>query len=237
MARSGIPQHRQLYELLRRHIIEGVYREGDLLPSENELCATYNLTRPTVRHALDTLVHEGYIKKQQGKGSIVSALPQGVGILSVAGTTSALGGRNLETRILQKPVIRPWPGSFMFTLSQTEKESGCIYMERLRLVDGKPVFFDINYLPNINLPRFTGRSFENRSLFDILRRHYGIEVRGGEQKLRAIGAAEQTAALLNLPEGAPVLFLERKFDTSRPDYYFYSAITCKTDELSVYGTF
>ena len=54
-------QYRKLYELLRKHILSGVYAEGSLLPSENELCATYGMTRPTVRHALDTLVKEGMI--------------------------------------------------------------------------------------------------------------------------------------------------------------------------------
>ena len=56
-----IPQYRKLYELLRKHIVEGIYEEGSLLPSENELCTTYQMTRPTVRHALDTLVKEGLI--------------------------------------------------------------------------------------------------------------------------------------------------------------------------------
>lgn len=74
-----IHQYRKLYELLRKHILSGVYAEGSLLPSENELCATYGMTRPTVRHALDTLVKEGMILKQQGKGSIVRKPPQTLG--------------------------------------------------------------------------------------------------------------------------------------------------------------
>ncbi len=86
-----IPHYRRLYELLRQYIIDGVYKEGDLLPSENELCKLHNLTRPTVRQALDALVRDGFIKKQQGKGSIVNPIPKGIGILSIEGTTSALG--------------------------------------------------------------------------------------------------------------------------------------------------
>jgi len=60
-----LPQYRKLYELLRKHILSGVYEEGALLPSENELCAAHNLTRPTVRHALDSLLREGLIIKKQ----------------------------------------------------------------------------------------------------------------------------------------------------------------------------
>ena len=56
-----VSQHKQLYEVLRKDIEEGVYSEGDLLPSENELCRTYGLTRPTVRQALISLSYDGYI--------------------------------------------------------------------------------------------------------------------------------------------------------------------------------
>ena len=48
---ENLPQYRKLYEVLRKRILTGVYLEGDLLPSENELCAAYEMTRPTVRHA------------------------------------------------------------------------------------------------------------------------------------------------------------------------------------------
>ena len=71
------PQYKRLYELLRKHINNGIYKEGDLLPSENELCVTHNLTRPTIRQALQELVNDGYIKKQQGRGSVVNPLPKG----------------------------------------------------------------------------------------------------------------------------------------------------------------
>ena len=183
-----LPQYRQLYEDLRKQIIDGIYKNGDLLPSENALCSQYGTTRQTVRQALDALLHEGMIRKHQGKGSIVTGPPKGIGILSISGTTSALGMHNLKTRILSKPAVIPWPEDFMFPLGEEVKMSGCIFLERLRLVDDVPVFYDINYLPNINLPRFCNRKFENKSLFDILRRAYRIEVTSGEQRIRAIRA-------------------------------------------------
>ena len=197
MAETGnIPQYRQLYELLRRHIEEGVYKEGDLLPSENELCTLHNMTRPTVRHALDTLVNDGFIKKHKGKGSIVSGNLKEIGILSIHGTTSAIGRENLQTKILNKPVVENWKEDFFFPLSKEEKESGCIRLERLRFVKDRPVFYDINYLPNINLPRFCSRSLDNKSLFETLRRYYHIEVTGGEQRIRAVPASRKVAGYL-----------------------------------------
>lgn len=237
MGRKETPQYRRLYELLRGLIEEGTYESGNLLPSENELCATHHLTRPTVRKALDMLVNEGFIIRQQGKGSIVQGLPKGIGILSLTGTTSAIGQDILRTKIIVKPRIMSWERAFGFELSERDRSLGCIHMERLRLINDKPVFYDITMIPNLNLPRFTSRTFEDRSLFDILRKHYQIEVKGGEQKIQAITADERILKHFSVKKNHPILRVDRKLDTSRADFSFFSQIYCNTENYSLIGRF
>ena len=234
---STVPRYRKLYEILRKHISENIYPEGGLLPSENELCRIHGVTRPTVRQALSKLVNEGYIRKHHGKGSIVKAVPKGIGILSIEGTTSSIGSNKLETRILTKPNIQSWQEPFFYDLSDTEKESGCIYLERLRIVDKVPIMYDLNYLPNINLPRFCTRQFENHSLFDMLRQNYGIEVTGGEQKIWAIRAEGKIAGYLQVSEGDPVVHMQRRLMTNRPSFQFYSSLYCSTERYFLFGSF
>lgn len=232
-----LPLHKKVYEQLRKHISNGVYNEGDLLPSENELCSLHGATRPTIRKALDRLSTEGFIVKQQGKGSIVKGTPKGIGILSLTGTTTAVGSEKLLTRIVTKPEIRAWEKAFSFEISDLEKELGCIFFERLRLINNKPVFFDTTMIPNINLPRFTQRNLENQSLFNILRENYDIEVSGGEQKIQAILADENMQQFFEIPDGSPILQLDRKISTNKPDFYFYSQVLCNSREYSLVGTF
>ena len=234
---AELPQYRKLYFILRNHIEEGIYKEGDLLPSENELCTVHNLTRPTVRHALDSLVNDGFIIKHKGKGSIVSAPLKEIGILSIQGTTSAVGKDSLETKIIDKPFVTKWPEPFFFELSSSEKESGCIILERIRYVASIPVFYDVTYLPNINLPRFCSMKFENRSLFQILSKHYQIDVTGGRQRFKAISADEKISRYLKIAKNKPILHLERKIETSRPNFVFYSSLYCNTEMYSLAGTF
>lgn len=234
---NSIPQYRKIYEILRRHILSGVYVEGNLLPSENELCTVYGSTRPTVRQALDFLVKDGLIVKKQGKGSIVRKPPLNIGILSIEGTASAIGREYLKTEILQKPVIRQWNDDFPFEISDLERESGCVYLERLRFVDEKPVFYDINHLPNLNLSRFTSRSLENKSLFETLRTHYQIQVTGGEQRLKATRCPVEIAHVLQIKKEEPVLYLERKMDTNREDFHIYSIIWFNSMNHTIYGRF
>lgn len=232
-----VSQHKQLYEVLRKDIEDGVYREGDLLPSENELCRTYGLTRPTVRQALISLSYDGYIITRQGKGSIVQSNPRGIGILSVAGTTAALRNKELRTVLLSKPRIQPWPKPFIYSLTEEEREVGCIYLERLRELEGRSIFYDVNYIPNMNLPRFKTKKFEDNSFFDILRQFYGIEIRGGEQRIRAIASSPRIAKHLSVEVGFPILHLERKLSTNRIEFYVYSSVYCNTDIDAIYGTF
>ena len=232
-----IPQYKKLYETLRKRILSGIYEEGSLLPSENELCAAHSMTRPTVRHALDTLVQDGFITRKQGKGSIVRKPPQEIGILSIAATSSAIEQQYLQTQILEKPGVRLWPEVFPFDLSDIEKNSGCIYMERLRFVNNQPVFYDINHLPNINLEWFTSHSLENKSLFEVLRTNYQIEVKGGEQKLRAIKATKKISKLLGIKTGDPVLYLERKLLTNREGFNIYSSIWFNSGKHAIFGSF
>jgi DNA-binding GntR family transcriptional regulator len=237
MAQREVPHYRRLYEKLRKLIEDGTYKTGDLLPSENELCAAHHLTRPTVRKALDMLVNDGFILRHQGKGSIVQGEPKGIGILSLAGTTSAIGKDHLTTRIIVKPRIISWNQAFGYEISERDKSLGCIYMERLRLISGRPVFYDITMIPNLNMPRFTSRSFENRSLFEILRRHYQIQVTGGEQKIQAVTADRRIREHFGVKRGHPILRLDRRLDTSRAGFSFFSQVYCNTIDYSLIGRF
>ncbi|MGQ1786056.1 MULTISPECIES: GntR family transcriptional regulator [unclassified Saccharicrinis] len=236
--KKELPPYKVLYEMLRRRITDGLYTKGDILPSENELCTTQHVTRPTVRKALDRLVHEGYIRKKQGKGSIVQGQPQGVGILSLSGTTSAIGKENLQTKIIIKPYLTQFDDdAFGFPVQDIEKEVGCYRLERLRIVNKLPVFYDITLVPNINTPRFASRNFENRSLFEIMRTAYQIEVTGGEQKLLAITADDKLQEYFKLKPGHPILRLDRKMETNKEGFFFYSQVYCNTADYGLYGTF
>jgi GntR family transcriptional regulator/GntR family frlABCD operon transcriptional regulator len=130
-----------------------------------------------------------------------------------------------------------WPEDFMFPLSQLEKESGCIYMERVRFLEDIPIFYDITFLANLNLPRITSRQFKNKSLFQILRDYYRIEIKSGEQRIKAIPANTKISRFLRLKKDQPVLHLERKMETNIPDLFLYSSIFCNTEKYSIFGRF
>lgn len=233
----------QKYQLiindLKRDILTGIYREGELLPSENELCLRYQVTRSTIRKALDTLVNEGYIFKHKGKGSIIHVRRNSLGLLSFKGFSDVLGKSRMKIRtlILQDPIIITWPRNFFFQLNEQEKEAGTIFLNRIRFVEEEPVMLEYTYLPNIDLPGFLDSPLVKDSLFTTLRRRYQVEVISLIQDIRAISADENTSSLLKIYPQAPILHIYRKYETSRPGLSIYSSLYCNTTKYFISNQF
>lgn len=223
------PLYKKLIEDLKKLIDDGKYKQGELLPSENDLCKTYHTTRPTVRQALSNLTNMGYIIRHHGKGSYVSEQRRGLGILSVSGVTAGVGGQNLKTVILEKPTKRDWPPELFYALSGEEQKAGCLFFSRLRYINNVPILFEETFITNLNLPRFTSRNFENRSFLKILNEHYQVEITGGEQKIWAIAAGKTKSKLLKLKADSPIVHMKRKLKTNIPDLNIYSWLYCNTE--------
>ncbi|MCF6361654.1 MAG: GntR family transcriptional regulator [Cyclobacteriaceae bacterium] len=234
---EAIPRHQAIYETIRKNIEDNTYPGDSLLPSENEMCARLEVTRPTARQALTRLENDGFIKRHQGKGSIVQKVHHRLGILSIKGVSQRLGAQgSLTTKIIKKPVVEPWPDDFMFELTPEERSLGCINMKRLRLIDDKPIIFDIVHLVNIDIPRFCQKKYEKRSLFSTLKNDYGIEVVNGEQNIRAINATKELAKHLQVVEKQAILHLEGAHYTSK-NLRIFSEAFCSSDRFYLHGSF
>lgn len=224
-----VPLYKKLIEDLKKSIAEGKFKKGDLLPSENDLCKTYNTTRPTVRQALSGLTNMGYITRRHGKGSIVAEPPRGLGILSVSGVTAGVGDLNLKTIILEKPIKRNWPPELMKDLNYAEQIAKCIYFTRVRIINDTIILYEETFLTDINLSRFTSRNLDNRSFLKILSEYYQVEVVGGEQKIWAVAADKPTAKILKITPGHPIVHMKRKLKTNVKDLNIYSWLYCNTE--------
>jgi DNA-binding GntR family transcriptional regulator len=229
------PAHYQkLYALLKSQIQVGNFKEGDLLPSENELSTTHNIARMTVRRALMELANEGYIKKVKGKGSIVCATRKSLGILSFKGFSEVVGAEHAaKTMMLRAPIEMAWPERFFYKLSPEEEEAGCIMFERVRFVDEDPVMLEYSYLPNQNLDDFCTRPLLDGSLFKTLNVRYHIDIESFEQDIRAIVADEIIAFHFKIKPLTPLVQIYRRYHTNVPDYYVYSLIYCNTEKYTI----
>ncbi|MBI4243695.1 MAG: GntR family transcriptional regulator [Planctomycetes bacterium] len=80
-----VPLYYKVKNDLKQKILNGVYKEGDLLPTEREICELYEVSRITVVKSLTELVNEGWINRRQGKGSFAAKPPEREAIASNIG--------------------------------------------------------------------------------------------------------------------------------------------------------
>lgn len=231
------PIYKVLFNNLKSQIDDGYYKKGDLLPSENDLCKLYSTTRPTVRQALGELARLGYIVRRHGKGSIVSEPKNGLGILSIKGSTAGVGKKNLRTEVLLKTQKTSWPSDFPYELSTAQLQAGCLYLTRLRHVNGLPTLYEETYITDINLPRFTMHNLEKNSLFETLNRYHKVEIKEGEQKIWAVAADKTVSGLLSIKPGKPILHMKRSMHTNKPNLIIYSFLYCNTEEYYIQDYF
>ncbi len=227
-----ITRYQEIQFMLKEKIQQGVYEIGDYLPSENELCNTFSITRTTVRKALDELLKEGFIEKKRGKGSRVKERRQSLGLLNVKGFSEAIG-QNVKTIFLQSPIVINWNRQLFFHVEKEELKEECIYFERLRCVGDEPVMLEKNWFSALPLPHFTTNQFIDGSFFKTLSQKYLIEITGSEHELRAESADSKTSGLLQIKTGSPVLHISVKFFTSNANLHIYSELYCNTSEFPV----
>ncbi len=225
-------KYQAIKEGLKKQIQQGVFKVGDYLPSESDLCTRFSITRTTVRKAMEELLKEGYIEKQQGKGSRVRERQTSLGLLTVKGFSEAVG-QNIQTEFLQKPVLSVWTSEILFPVSDHDKTEQCLFFERLRMVDNLPVVLERNWFSGAVLPDFLKTQFVEGSFFKTLSRKYLIEVIGSSQELRAERAENHFAEVMQMESGTPVLHISIRFVTNNPQLTIYSELYCNTKKYPV----
>ncbi|WP_373521676.1 GntR family transcriptional regulator [Aquiflexum sp.] len=228
-------KYKELQHLLKSQIIKGVYKEGDLLPSENVLSSEHDMTRTTVRQALQKMEDDGYIIKRKGKGSIVNLKKKRLGLLSFKGFSEVISHTDdkVNNQILEGPVLQNWSYDFFYPLSEAELEADCIFLHRLRFINQSPIMLEYTYIPNTDLPKFTETKLVSDSLFATLALNYDIEIMSMDQEVRAIKADAGLAAYLKTGLGEPILHAYRKYGTSRKDLFVYSSLFFNTESYAI----
>lgn len=205
---SPVPYYYQLAEILRRDLAKSSRGEVVQLPSENELAQRYNLSRATVRHALDSLEKEGWIYRQKGRRAFASYRRVQQDLTQLVSTTEDMKRRgwSLETRVVSCQLM-PAPA---YIAEQLELEQGAsIYkLCRLRIVNGEPLSVQTAHLPASLCPQFEQHDHTS-SLYRLLESHYGLKLWTAHEVLRARPASPYEADLLQVHECACMLYIER----------------------------
>lgn len=214
-------RHAQISQHIRDAIEQNAYSTGEKLPSEKELSVQFDVSRITVRRALQTLEHENLIQRKQGRGSFVCDPKAGQPALELTDFTEdmARAGRKASSKVLAKElVLAPQKVNFALGL---EKETKVLELTRLRLADEQPIAIDKTYLPVFYAQLIDGENLERETIYEILENKYDITIQRGCIKIKAVPLEAEWAEPLDTIEGAPTLQVERVSYTiqEKPVYY------------------
>lgn len=206
---SALPLWQQLAMVLRAAIEQGDLAPDQALPSEAELIDRYGVSRTVVREALAELVRSGHIYKIRAKGSFVSPKRPALRFIgSTLGSSEDLRatGKTVTTRVLA--TSEGPAGADEAAALRIEEGAPVIRLRRLRSVDGTPWLLVDTVLPKALFPGVAKANLENRSLYEHLRRHYGVTPTGADRWLEAVIPSGDQAELLGLGRGEPALGIE-----------------------------
>lgn len=229
------PLWMQLATVLRTAITNGRLLPDQALPSESELIDRFSVSRTVVREALAELVRRGLIYKIRAKGSFVSPASPALSFIgSTLGSSADLtaSGRTSSTRVLrQEEGIADTEEAATLSISAG---SDVVRLRRLRSVDGKPWLLVSTTLPRTLFPGLARANLENHSLYEHLRRHYGVSPAGADRWIQAVIPSTEEAELLQLEPGAPALCIESvTWDESGTRFELYRALH-RSDESRFY---
>lgn len=213
----------QMYSIIK-HKIEGHdWPVGSQIPTEDELCKTYDVSKATVRMAIAELVRNGYLKKLQGKGTFVTYPSPGLGIAMKTRLTEDMFGEgvNVKKVILVKGVKEPSED----VRAYLKIEDKIYYILCKRLVGNEPAYLEESFIPLSAFPEIEGEDVCQMSLYDLMQQGTEKGIFKVIQTIEITRLGEDAAAVLKTEEGSPGLLLHRLFVGPEGNPIAYTRLT------------
>lgn len=209
MTDNSIPRHQQIADQLREEIADEHFEPGDKLPSEKRLCEYFDVSRITVRQALTALENEGLIFKKQGIGAFVSKEKplQTLVHLTDFAEDMRRAGFTTSSELIRFEKTEPVM-DVNLTLA-LPPDHPLIRIDRVRMADGKPVAFDITWMPPSYGQLLMDEDLKTKTIYEILEDQYSIPILAGMYKFTACPADAYVAQHLNVNVNTALLRIDR----------------------------
>jgi GntR family transcriptional regulator len=204
---SKVPLYHQLKEQIRKNILSGGYKEGDLIPSERELSDQYDLSSTTIRRALNDLVQENFLERKAGKGTFVKLTKVKRDLRKVIGFTKNMQEMGLvpSTRVISKKTVNA--NYYVRRCLSLKKGSKIMRLQRLRMANDIPMMFETRYIRTDLCPGIEIEEL-NSSLWNVFEERYGLKPNRHSQNMNITIVSGRSANLLNLDEGTHVFLIK-----------------------------
>lgn len=229
------PLYSRVYHALREKIENGDYAKGSLLPTENELQAQFNVSRVTIRKAVELLSEGGYVSVKQGRGTEVLDHRTSQKLNCVSSFTETLIERGFEVGSKSTSVEKVIPPIRVANELLLDPNTEVVRLYRIRMANGKPIAIMINYVKSELVPDLDKVYKDQESFYGILEKKYGVVIDSAVENIGARAAGMTEAELLQIPEGSPLLISRRiTYSNGKPIEVVLTSIIADCYEYSVF---
>jgi GntR family transcriptional regulator len=204
------PLYQQIKGLITQSLQSGEWKPGELIPSEVELASRFKVSQGTVRKAIDEMAAENLVVRRQGKGTFVATHHEDraqfrfLRLMPDAGEAHSADNRILDVKRLRAPAE-------VARLLDIKSGDSVIYIKRLQSFEGAPIIVEELWLPGV---LFKGLTFERLAeykgpMYGLFETEFGTRMIRASEKIRAVSAGDEVAALLNVTPVTPLLSVER----------------------------
>lgn len=207
MRRNLLPLYFQIEAELRERLQH--LAVDSPFPSDRELAEEFNVSRMTIRQAVSTLVREGLLRRQIGRGTLVadSTVGKSMNTLSSFSEDMRQRGMRPSSQILRCEIRRAAPETI--DALQLPPNSQVVSLRRLRLANNIPVAIETVHLSALHFADLLSQDLATNSLYEVLQRRYGVRLTVARGTLHAEPASGEEAQLLGTSEKAPLLVARR----------------------------
>ena len=195
--------------VLASEIADGALKVGAQLPTEDSLIERFEVSRITVRRAIQNLVSRGLVEIRRGKGTFVAAPRITQELTELSGFVEDMHavGRKPTARVLGREIVTA--DTTVASHLALTKGQRVVRIRRVRLADGVPISFDETYLPLEIGKKIITNNLRVEPIFSLLERKYDIPLIEAEYKLEAVAAEADVASALRVKQGSPIFRIER----------------------------
>jgi len=205
---NPLPLWAQVLGDLRAKLADGEFR--DRFPTDDELVATYGVSRQTVREAVRRLQGEGLLERRRGRGTTLTepVLEQPLRALYSLARTVSHHGLAERSEVLAAG-RRTAPDDVAQALG-LRRGGDVVFLERLRFADEEPISLERSWLPWAPARRILHADLEHGPLYDALADVCGLRVTSGSERISPILPPAEDRALLRMPARAAAFLVERR---------------------------
>ncbi len=205
------PLYQQIKQLVVASLEAGAWKPGEIIPSELELAARFRVSQGTVRKAIDELAAEHLLVRRQGKGTFVAthSEPRTVYRFLRLQPDGGADEPYPESRLLECKRMRA--SAELARILDLKPGEGLVYVRRVLMFGGEATVLDDISLPGHVFKGLTPAKFHDYagSMYQLFESEFGTRMIRADEKLRAVSAAADAAAALQVPAGTPLLCAER----------------------------